>query len=109
MTELDRESYWGNTKTIIKDQVGMVSISFYNESPDIAYIHDLVVIPPQRRKGYGRQLVDKAIEYIESKKASCINLRADIRFAWLVDFYRGLGFEVMEEDEHTYLLKKWLK
>jgi len=64
------------------------------------WINYLAVNPEFQRKGYGRKLVEKAIE--ELKKLGCpkINLQVRKSNAKVIEFYKHLGFK---EDDVTSL------
>jgi ribosomal protein S18 acetylase RimI-like enzyme len=59
-----------------------------------AYIQDLVVLPEYRKKGVGKQLVKKLVEYCHSKNIRWITLIAEPNQD---DFYSKLGFKTMEK------------
>lgn len=53
----------------------------------------MVVLPEHQRRGYGRRLVDKAVD--ELKKLGCVrvNLQVRRRSASALEFYTHLGFK----------------
>lgn len=62
------------------------------------WIHYLAVLPAFQRRGYGKKLVDKAID--ELRKLGCLKVNLQVRRsnASVVGFYKHLGFE---EEERT--------
>ena len=57
------------------------------------WINYLAVIPEYQRHGYGRKLVQKAID--ELKKMGCLKVNLQVRRSntLVVDFYKRLGFK----------------
>lgn len=57
------------------------------------WINYLAVIPEYQRHGYGRKLVQKAIE--ELKKMGCLKVNLQVRRSKtsVIDFYKRLGFK----------------
>lgn len=57
------------------------------------WINYLAVLPSYQKKGYGRKLVEKAIE--ELKKLGCLKVNVQIRKnnASVIGFYEHLGFK----------------
>lgn len=56
---------WHSFKTdtiITNDGFGMISIDYYNEAPETAFLHDFSVIPPARNAGMGMALLNAAID-----------------------------------------------
>ncbi len=57
------------------------------------WLYYLAVLPEYRRKGYGRQLVEKAVS--ELRKLGCLKVNLQVRAnnASVVEFYEHLGFK----------------
>jgi ribosomal protein S18 acetylase RimI-like enzyme len=57
------------------------------------WLNYLAVLPECQKRGYGRQLVDKAIT--ELRKLGClkVNLRVRASNASVIGFYKHLGFK----------------
>ena len=59
-----------------------------------AYIQDLVILPEFRKKGIGKYLVKKLIEYCKSKGINWIGLISEPNQD---GFYKKIGFKTMEK------------
>ena len=60
------------------------------------WLYYLAVLPEYQKKGYGRQLVEKAVS--ELRKLGCLKANLQVRTdnASVVDFYKHLGFKLEE-------------
>ena len=68
------------------------------------WINYLAVLPECRRRGYGRKLMEKAVEELTKMDCPKINLQVRDTNLSVVDFYRHLGFK----DDHVVSLGKRL-
>ncbi|MBI9092150.1 MAG: GNAT family N-acetyltransferase [Desulfobacterium sp.] len=59
-----------------------------------AYIQDVVVLKPFRKKGIGQQLVQRIIQHLQKNGVDWIGL---IGTPGTKNFYESIGFEPMEE------------
>jgi len=59
-----------------------------------AYIQDVVVLKPFRKKGLGRRMVQLIIQHLQEKGVDWIGL---VGTPGTKDFYESIGFEPMEE------------
>ena len=69
------------------------------------WINYLAVLPECRRRGYGRKLMEKAVEELTKMDCPKINLQVRDTNLSVVDFYRHLGFK----DDHVISLGKRLR
>ena len=69
------------------------------------WMNYLAVLPEHQRRGYGRKLVEKAVE--ELKKLGCLKVNLQVRRSnvSVVEFYKHLGFK----DDDVVGLGKRLK
>ena len=69
------------------------------------WINYLAVLPEHQRRGYGRKLVEKAVE--ELKRLGCLKVNLQVRRSnvSVVEFYKYLGFK----DDDVVSLGKRLK
>jgi ribosomal protein S18 acetylase RimI-like enzyme len=60
------------------------------------WLYYLAVLPEYQKRGYGRQLVEKAVN--ELRKLGCLKVNLQVRTgnASVVDFYKNLGFKEEE-------------
>ena len=99
---------WGQTHTIVfKCGVGLVSVSIYNEEPDVAWIHGVSVIEDYRRQGIGTRILQLAEEEAVKMGAHTVKL-STLRESFMEDWYKKSGYEVIgeEDDVMDILLKK---
>lgn len=102
--------YWGRSLTVISnDGLATIDIQFDNECPSLAYLNGLSVHSSVRRKGIASKLMKYCIAVCERQGYSFIQLRADKDNKWLVDWYKRLGFVVLKEEQHEYVMLKTLK
>jgi ribosomal protein S18 acetylase RimI-like enzyme len=62
-----------------------------------AFVDDLVVSEPHRRKGIGRELADKGHEWALSKGADSVELNVWTFNEGAIAFYRQLGYETASQ------------
>jgi len=69
------------------------------------WINYLAVLPEYQKKGYGRKLVEKAVE--ELTRLGCLKVNLQVRETnlYVIGFYKHLGFK----DDHVTSLGKRLK
>ncbi|UCE29817.1 MAG: GNAT family acetyltransferase, partial [Candidatus Bathyarchaeota archaeon] len=60
------------------------------------WLYYLAVLPEHQKRGYGRQLVEKAINELRKLGCSKVNLQVRTINASVVDFYKHLGFKIEE-------------
>ena len=82
--------------------VGSVMVGYEGHR---GWINYLAVLPECRNRGYGRRLVEKAVEELTKVGCPKINLQVRETNSSAVDFYKHLGFK----DDHVVSLGKRLK
>lgn len=68
------------------------------------YIDGISVDGPYRKKGIGSKLIDKAIQFAESKNITVVTLRADgdeNYINYLIKYYTNLGFTNIDNSEYA--------
>jgi ribosomal protein S18 acetylase RimI-like enzyme len=70
-----------------------------------AELHDVVVLPECRSRGYARMLVEKAIEYAKSTDAQRIVLTSRDNKEGAQTLYRSVGFRPVERQSPMFELK----
>ncbi len=75
---------------LVGQLIGSVMVGYEGHR---GWINYLAVLPDYQRRGYGKKLVDKAIE--ELKKLGCLKLNVQVRKnnSSAVEFYKHLGFK----------------
>jgi len=71
-------------------QLGFVAVE---QADDTVYYLEKLAVPPQyRRRGYGKKLVEFALEYVRSRKGKKVSLGMIDQSTALKDWYKKLGF-----------------
>lgn len=70
-----------------------------NETPEFA----ISLFGEYRNKGYGTQMMKKMIEYLKEKGYKQTSLSVD-KNNYAVRMYQNLGFKIIKENEHDYLM-----
>jgi ribosomal protein S18 acetylase RimI-like enzyme len=70
--------------------------SYSKENNSVYHLQKIYIKPTQQGKGIGKALLDFVIDDIKSKGAQYIQLNVN-RYNKAVDFYKRLGFEIIEE------------
>ncbi|MEN3028736.1 MAG: GNAT family N-acetyltransferase [Aquificaceae bacterium] len=73
------------------------------EGKVVGAIHELVVLPEYRKRGIGRALVEKALEYFKDRNLDKAELWVGDENRAAFDFYKKLGFE--EKDRFNYWVR----
>lgn len=82
--------------------VGRVTLHFYPDLPRLAYIGELFVVPSERHKGIGENLITKAFGYAKGKGIEEIKLRTYKNNSPAIKFFKKIGFG--QEKVKTVLL-----
>lgn len=99
--------WWGKTITLVsKDGYSTVEIQFDKNLPNTAFIKGLMTFTTRQKEGYGTEMM-KLCEYIAKKeKMKFLQLSANKEQDWLVEWYKRLGFETLQIDEHEFTMLK---
>ncbi len=73
------------------------------EGKVVGALHELVVLPEYRRRGIGRALVERALEYFKSRGLDMAELWVGDENSYAMSFYKNLGFE--ERDRFNYWVR----
>ena len=84
-------------------QVGFAAIEKAPNDNDTFYIEKLAVLPEYRHKGYGKQLVDFAINRIKENGGRTISIALMNNHIKLKNWYKNLGFIQTEIKEFPHL------
>lgn len=74
--------------------IGCVALEKANE--DLYYLERLAVIPLERRKGYGKIMVDHVFEKVRELSGHRISIGIIDDHQELKEWYRGIGFKATE-------------
>lgn len=81
--------------------VGYTSLHFYPDLPYVAYIGELFVVPSERHKGIGKNLLAKAFKCAKLKDIKEVKLRTYKDNSAAIGFFKKIGFG--EEEIKTML------
>ena len=88
------------------EMIGMVNLLFTVSTAlgsTVALLEDMIVIPSERRKGYGSKLLKSAIEFANKKKCKRITLLTDSTNTKAQEFYDRHGFTHSSMQAMRYL------
>ena len=72
----------------------------------IGGIYGLGVLPEHRRKGYGREVLMRAVEKLQEKQSQRIMLQVAVKNKNALELYRSCGFEVTSTMDYFKLTKQ---
>ena len=84
-------------------QVGFVGVEKADTDGSIYYMDKLAVLPEYRHKGYGRELVNFAVEYVKKQGGSKVSLGMIDSQTVLKQWYISLGFKEMGTKKFEHL------
>ena len=91
---------WGNLTTIqMENCIGTCNVEYSDEFPKWGYIYGLTVNPKHRRNNAGTELIKIAEQDIIKHKLYRARLKVEKKKEWLVEWYKKLGYKIIEEDE----------
>ena len=100
---------WGETvQFVTPNGCGLAKMSFGNGSPGICYIAGLSVVPEMRRQGIATNLMRECEVYCKQRGIFRIDLNARLE-GWLIDFYKGLGYTQLFEEDGEMKMYKMLR
>lgn len=99
--------FWGSTIHLICNGVGVCTVEFLKDTT-WGYICDLTVGSTYRREGIGRILMKEAETSILIQGLTEARLAVEKTREWQIKWYKRLGYEVYDEDEHLYYMKRKL-
>ncbi len=73
---------------------------------NVGAIHEIVVHPDYRRKGVGRMLMEKVLEYFKDKGLETAELWVGDENLPAMEFYKGFGFK--EDGRYNYWVRMTL-
>ncbi|REJ07174.1 GNAT family N-acetyltransferase [Halobacillus trueperi] len=83
--------------------IGKVHLEVHN---GVGGIYGLGVLPEYRRKGYGRDILMKAVEILKEKQVQQIMLQVAVKNNHALNLYRSCGFEETSTMDYYKLKKK---
>ena len=94
--------WWGTSVDIVKDNgTAIVCVKFDEKTfPKAGYICDLSVIKSERKKGFGRVMMQYAICTCRNNNMTFARLHVDAKNDWLREWYERLGFKELSRDDN---------
>jgi len=90
-----------------KEIAGMLTIAAYNvPSGSKMWIEDVVVDESQRGKGFGKALMEYALDFAKSKGAGTIDLTSKPSRIEANKLYQRVGFVLRKTNVYRYFLKQ---
>jgi len=90
-----------------KEIAGMLTIATYNvPSGSKMWIEDVVIDESHRGKGFGKALMEYALDYAKSKGAGSIDLTSKPSRIEANKLYQRVGFVLRKTNVYRYFLKK---
>jgi GNAT superfamily N-acetyltransferase len=82
-------------------QIGFVAV----EKADLTlyYVEKLAVLPGYRHKGYGKKLMESAIDYIKGHGGKKVSIGIINKHTILKNWYKGMGFAEIALREYDHL------
>ena len=100
---------WGETVSIVHaDGAAMVDMSFENENPGVCYLSGLSVIPEMRRRGLAADLMEECLLECFKRGIFRIDL-CSVQIPFVMDFYHGLGFKDIKENDGLMRMYKIIR
>lgn len=106
--EIKNKWYWGYTYHLICDGCSSLVVEF-KDNTDWGYLFGLVVNSSNQNKGIASHLMKKAEEIILREGFNVVHLSVEKERKWQFEWYKRLGYEVYDEDEEEYWLRKYIK
>ena len=101
---INRWSFWTTDYIIAPDGRSIVRTSYYDDFPDAAFLHALSVFHEERGKGRARDIRREAEESMKEKGIKIVFI--DSEEEWIAKWYMRLGFELYDEEDGIFKLKK---
>ncbi len=85
------------------DGVASGSVGILRNEPDLSYLMRLGVLPEYRNRGFGKKIVDFALEELKEEGTKRAEIGVISDQTELVEWYEGLGFHVMGRRNFEHL------
>ena len=101
--------WWGDSYNIVADGgIGLVEIQYDKSMPNVGYIKGLSVFDNYRNRGIAKALMAVCEQHAIDFGKKFLQLSVEKDNEWLKAWYERLGFVVLNEEEHTFLMIKAL-
>lgn len=100
--------YWGFTEAIVMyGGIGLVEVQF-DKDTNYAFIRGLSVHHKLRRHGVGKELMETCEQRARKYGRAYMQLSVHKDKDWLARWCSSLGYDVISQDEHEYVMIKRL-
>ena len=107
MVEIENRWNWGYNIHIICDGCGICCVEFLDDT-DWGYVDGLMVHKSRQRQGIATRMMERSEEIVKEEGYSEIRLDVEKGRNFQFDWYKRLGYEVYDEDDKMYYMKKKL-
>lgn len=99
--------WWGKTITLIStDGYSTVELQFADDMPNVAVIKGLMVFTTRQKEGYGTEMMNLCEHIARKEEIKFLQLSANKEEDWLVEWYKRLGFVIVQIDPHEFIMLK---
>ncbi len=88
--------------------VGYVAFYCNDKVKKSAFVSMIIVDSEFQGKGYGKKLIEKAVETARSSDMKSVKLEVNKENRYAIEFYDKLGFVILNQSETGYILEKSL-
>jgi ribosomal-protein-alanine N-acetyltransferase len=92
---------WARTR-VLRIDGRIAGYALFWHVTDEIHLLNVAVDPADRRRGYGRQLVDEVITYARAHDAAKVLLEVRVSNVAAIGLYRALGFEEINRRKRYY-------
>lgn len=94
---------------VLKDENTIIgTVGIINKGKSVGELKRLYVDMKFRGKGFGAQLVDKALEYCKNHNFKKIEFETNKVFKKAHHLYETSGFKLVKEDKYSFYMEKFL-
>lgn len=105
--EIKNRWKWGYNYHLIFDCYGLLNVEF-KDNTTWGFLSGLVVHPSKQNQGIATYLMKKAEEITLREGFNLVCLSVEKQRKWQFEWYKRLGYEVYDEDEEEYWLRKYI-
>lgn len=98
---------WGENIHLICEGCGLCTLEFKDDT-NWGYIDGLVVHPSRQNQGIATKLIEKAEKLTKDEGFDIVALSVEKERKWQKKWYERLGYEVYNEDDELYYMRKEL-
>lgn len=108
IVEIKNKWKWGYNYHLIADGCGLLTVEF-KDNTTWGFLSGLIVHPSRQNQGIATNLMKKAEEITLREGFNLVCLSVEKQRKCQFEWYKRLGYEVYDEDEEEYWLRKYIK